>query len=268
MLDRLACPVCGEGLDRQGGTLRCPSGHSFDVARQGYVNLLAGDAPAGLGDTASMVAARAGFLALGHYASVTAALVEAVGPARRVLDAGAGPAHHLAGVVEADPGRRGLALDASKHAARRAARAHPRVEAVVADVWRGLPVRAGSVDAVLDVFAPRHGAEFARVLAPGGALVVVTPTPRHLRELVDTLGLLEVDARKEERLDRELGEHFAERERREVEFGMRLDREALGLLVAMGPSAHHAGPASADMLADPVEVTASVTVRRYEPRAG
>jgi SAM-dependent methyltransferase len=171
VLDQLACPVCGEGLARRDATLRCRNGHSFDVARQGYVNLLTGAVPAGLGDSAAMVAARADFLAAGHYRPITEALVRAAGGARRIVDVGAGPGHHLAAVAGAVPGRRGLALDASKHAARRAARAHPRVEAVVADVWRGLPLRDGAVDAVLDVFAPRHGAEFARVLAPGGALI-------------------------------------------------------------------------------------------------
>jgi 23S rRNA (guanine745-N1)-methyltransferase len=265
MFDCLACPVCGEGLARHDAALRCPRGHAFDLARQGYVNLLAGDVPARLGDTAQMVAARADFLAAGHYAPVTAALTAAVGGAQRVVDVGAGPGHHLAAVVEAAPGRRGLALDASKHAARRAARAHPRVEAAVADVWRGLPLRDGSVDAVLDVFAPRHGSEFARVLAPGGSLVVVTPTGRHLAELSAPLGLLAVDERKQERLDRELGGHFAEQGRDELEFVMTLDREAVGLLVAMGPSAHHADPAAVGSVPEPVEVTASVTVRRYAP---
>jgi 23S rRNA (guanine745-N1)-methyltransferase len=267
MLDRLACPVCGEGLARRGATLTCPRGHSYDVARQGYVNLLAGDAPTGLGDTPEMVAARAEFLGAGHYDPLSAALAEAVGDASRVLDAGAGPGHHLAAVVEAAPGRRGLALDASKHAARRAARVHPRVEAAVADVWRGIPVRDGAADAVLDVFAPRHGREFARALAPGGVLVVVTPTERHLRELARPLGLLAVDDRKQERLDRELGEHFAERDRRQLEFTMTLDRGAVGQVVAMGPSAHHTDPAAAADVPDPVRVTASMTVRTYRPRS-
>jgi 23S rRNA (guanine745-N1)-methyltransferase len=169
-------------------------------------------------------------------------------------------------VVQAEPERHGLALDASKHAARRAAHVHPRVQAVVADVWGGLPLADGSVDAVLDVFAPRNGTEFARVLAPGGALLVVTPTERHLTELRASLGLLAVDEHKQERLDRELGGHFAERDRHELEFSMELDHEAVRQVVAMGPSAHHADPAAVETVAGPVEVTASVTLRRYAPR--
>jgi 23S rRNA (guanine745-N1)-methyltransferase len=121
----------------------------------------------------------------------------------------------------------GLALDVSKFAARRAARAHSRVGAVVCDVWRRLPVRTGSAALVLDVFAPRNGAEIARVLHPDGTLALVAPTDRHLAELVEVLGLLTVDPRKQEHLDVALGPHL-ELVRSEVrEFSMTLDQAAV-----------------------------------------
>src|SRR5688572_20694208 len=118
-----------------------------------------------------------------------------------ILDLGAGTGWYLARVLERLPGRQGLALDLSKHALRRAARAHPRIGAVACDAWAPLPLRDGVAALVLSVFAPRDGAEIARVLRPGGALVVVTPTDRHLEPLVSKLGLLTVDERKEERID-------------------------------------------------------------------
>ena len=128
----LACPVCHADLDRIGSAWRCAHGHSFDVARQGYVNL-ATEGAAG-GDDAAMVAARTEFLSGGWYDPLTRrcgdALAEA--PAGAVADLGAGTGHHLAAVVG---DRDGVALDASAYAARRAARAHPRVGAVVADAW-------------------------------------------------------------------------------------------------------------------------------------
>ncbi|MBM0235827.1 23S rRNA methyltransferase, partial [Micromonospora sp. STR1_7] len=84
ILERLRCPVCGEPLaEATAGTaraLRCPRRHSFDLARQGYVNLLAGRAPH-VGDTAEMVAARADFLAAGHYDLISAALADAAAQA-------------------------------------------------------------------------------------------------------------------------------------------------------------------------------------------
>ena len=241
----LACGVCGRDLDRVGGALRCTAGHAFDIARQGYAHLASGR-PAALGDTSAMVAARSDFLAAGHYAPLTAALAQACAElapdARAVLDVGAGPGHHLRAVLERLDGAVGIALDASVPAARRAARAHPRIGAVVADVWRGLPVRSGAVALLLDVFAPRNADEFSRVLAPAGALLVVAPGSGHLAELVGALGLLTVEPGKTERLDARLAGRFILARRREIVVPLRLTRPEVSALAGMGPSAWHARP--------------------------
>ncbi|MFF1795968.1 putative RNA methyltransferase, partial [Kitasatospora sp. NPDC058263] len=110
----LACPHCAQALTPDGRALRCPTGHSFDVAKQGYVSLLAGDAHTGTGDTADMVAARSDFLAAGHYRPIADALAEAaaaVAPDGLVADLGAGTGHYLAHVLDALPDRPGAALD-------------------------------------------------------------------------------------------------------------------------------------------------------------
>ncbi|GAA3515531.1 putative RNA methyltransferase [Actinocatenispora rupis] len=268
-LPYLCCPICAADLTLSDRSLRCPAGHSFDVARQGYVTLLTGFAGPGTGDSAAMVAARAEFLAAGHYSPVVAALAAAADPGPgAVLDLGAGTGHYLAGVLDALPHRVGLALDLSRYALRRAARAHPRIAAVGADTWRPLPVRTGSVGLVLNVFAPRNAAEIHRVLAADGQLLVVTPTPDHLRELVDALGLVGVDADKPRRLADGLA-GFEPGAARRVEFTMRLGHAAAATVVGMGPSARHlSADALADRIAalpDPVEVTASVTVAAYRP---
>lgn len=179
-----------------------------------------------------------------------------------MVDAGAGTGHYLAGAL----GDRavGIALDVSKHALRRAARAHPRIGAVVADVWRPLPVRADTADVVLNVFAPRNAAEFARILRPGGMLVVATPGPGHLRPLVDRLGLLTVDEDKERRLEETLGGRFALAVRDEVEITLSLGHEAVRAVVGMGPSAWHTRTgdlaAKTANLPDPVQVTAAFRI--------
>ena len=217
MLDQavayLCCPHCRGNLLLDGRSLRCRAGHSFDVARQGYASLLGGDARTGTADTAAMVAAREAFLGRGHYARIRAAVADAcaaVGPDPRgcVLDVGAGTGYHLAEALERLPEMKGVALDVSRHALRRAARAHPRMAAVGGDAWRMLPLRDGVVSVALNVFAPRDGDELARVLAPGGALVLVTPTGRHLAEAIAALDLLTVDDRKRERLEGKLGGRF------------------------------------------------------------
>lgn len=155
-----------------------------------------------------------------------------------IVDAGTGTGYYLAAVLEATTQGIGLAFDVSKHAVRRAARAHPRLGAFVADVWRPLPILDETADVVINVFAPRNGPEFRRILRPGGAVIVVTPAREHLSPLVDELGLLSVDAEKESRLARSL-DGFTEAERREVAFDMELGPADILGVVGMGPSAWH-----------------------------
>jgi 23S rRNA (guanine745-N1)-methyltransferase len=276
----LRCPICHDPLELlpgQRGPLRCPRGHSFDQARQGYAQLTT-TALAHTGDTVAMVAARGAFLAAGHYAMITSALRDAAAahwPGGLVLDVGAGTGHHLAGVLDALPAGQaetsayGLATDVSKPAIRIAARAHARADAVICDAWQPLPIADSSVGVLLDVFAPRPGAEFARVVRPDGVLLVVVPTATHLTELVEPLGLLRVDPAKDDRVSGALDAAFSRESRAVHEHVMVLDHTDVATLVQMGPSAHHidvgelAGRIAA--LPDPVAVTASVTLSVYRP---
>ena len=267
--DLLECPHCGQKLTEKSGALACATGHSFDIARQGYVNLLPGGASAGTADTQEMVAARSAFLASGHFRRIDEALADAVASAVDghegcVIDVGAGTGEHLAAVLDRLPHRVGLALDISKHAARRASSAHPRIGAVVCDAWGRLPVRDGVAAAVICVFAPRNAAEFARVLAPGAAFVVVTPTTRHLRELIEPLGMISVDPEKSERIGRSLGERFIKEKVVSVEHPTGLSVTDAVALVSMGPSARHTSSdqlhLSAEALGPGIVATVSVEV--------
>jgi 23S rRNA (guanine745-N1)-methyltransferase len=270
----LRCPVCGQPLATTGATLRCTVGHSYDLARQGYANLLTGSPPAGA-ETAEMIAARAAILDAGHLDPVRTALAEraaaAAGRSRSdpglVVDVGAGTGHYLATVLAALPAHHGLALDVAKAAARRAARCHPRAAAVVADAWRGLPLADDCADLVLDVFAPRNGAEFHRVLRPDGALLVVVPTADHLAELVGPLGLVRVDPAKAERLERSLGAHFVVESEQRYAYPLALSRDHAARLLLMGPNAWHADGLAARLAdwTEPVVVTISVQLNTYRP---
>jgi 23S rRNA (guanine745-N1)-methyltransferase len=259
VLPYLCCPHCGAGFV---APVRCAAGHTFDVARQGYVNLV----PATVsGDSAEMVAARDAFLSAGHYAPIVSAVVAASVGDGCVLDLGAGTGHYLAAVL-AESDRVGIALEVSKPALRRAARAHPRLGAVGADTWGRLPVRDGAVSLVLNVFAPRNAAEIARVLTPDGRLVVVSPTAAHLGELVSALDLLTVAADKAARVSSSLP-GFAVSTQDVCEFVMSLGHGEVTALVGMGPSAWHVDAAAlgerVSALPAPVQVTASVTVTTY-----
>lgn len=272
LLEFLSCPACGGAFRWVEGSLRCPSGHTFDVARQGYVNLLAGNPPPGTADTAEMVQARDEFLREGHYAFLAEVVSRCAAPYLEeglVVDAGAGTGYYLSAVLQRAPSARGLALDISKFALKRAARAHPRLGAVVWDVWRPLPLGSGVAAVVLNIFAPRNAPEFRRILAPKGILLVVTPTAAHLRELVSALGLLSVDSRKEERLDETLTPFFRLETREEHAFSLTLSPAQVETLVRMGPSAHHIGPEELQQriarLPVPVSVTVSFALSVYHP---
>ncbi len=272
----LRCPLCGQPLAHRDTSLRCPGGHTFDIARQGYASLLTGGkVPAGA-DTQAMVAARDAFLAAGHYRPLAEALATEAAGAQvprdgTVLDAGTGTGYYLAAVLDALPSAQGIGLDLSKYALRRATRAHPRLAAAVWDVWRPLPLPDHHVDLLINVFAPRNGPEFHRVLRPGGTLLVITPTARHLSGLPrERLGLLAVDPDKEARLRRTLEGHFEPAGSRVVEYRAELPPADLARLIAMGPSVHHLDTdATRAWLAEhpgPVPVVVSVTLSRYAPR--
>lgn len=243
-LAALACPHCASPLAEATGTLRCDRKHCFDVARQGYVNLSAGRM-SHRGDTAEMVAARERFLASGHYdqvAQVVGELCEKAlesGPDGVIVEVGAGTGWLLARLISAILERSGVAIDASKHAARRAARAHPRIASVVADAWGRLPLRDLTAAVIVSCFAPRNIPEFARALAPTGSLIVVTPAEDHLAELIERLGLLAVDREKPARLETALVDRFEAHERVDLRFSAVLAHDELVDLIAMSPNAHH-----------------------------
>lgn len=187
----LCCPVCGQGLERDQKAYRCPKGHGFDRAASGYVHLLP---PKEMhsklpGDNGEMVAARAAFLSKGYYQALrdalahqAAGLLEGVGsPA--VLDAGCGEGYYTAGLWDAlaQGGRvpRLAGLDLSKYALRRAAKRVPQAEFVAGSLFH-LPVEAGLLHLVTDIFAPVCPQEFRRVLRDDGSLLLAVPAADHL----------------------------------------------------------------------------------------
>jgi 23S rRNA (guanine745-N1)-methyltransferase len=270
VITHLRCPVCRESLSPAERALRCARGHSFDIARQGYVDLTAGRA-AHTGDTPEMVAARESLLAAGHFEPLAAAIAEEAAGPGLVVEVGAGTAHYLARYVRRN-GNVGIAIDTSKAALRRAARADERIGAVRADIWQGLPIADGAAAAILDVFAPRSGPEFARVLRPDGRLIVATPGEGHLAELVDALGLIRVDPAKRERLHKSLEPALILAAARRVRTALALTRADAHALVGMGPSAWHTDPAAIakalDAMPEPIAATLDVDLTVWQlPRS-
>lgn len=240
----LACPLCGGTLTREEATYRCPAGHSYDVARQGYVNLLPPSAHTGTADTPEMLDARQSVLAGLHFRPLVEHVAEAVASTARdrpgcIVDVGAGTGEYLAAVLGLLPGRAGIAFDISRHACRRSARAHLAITSAVCDAWQYLPLADGVASVIMSVFAPRNAEEFARVLVPGGAVVIVAPAPDHLGELVDALALVTVDAGKADRLERKFGSLFERTSTERYTASARLSAGEAAAITGMGPSARH-----------------------------
>src|ERR1700733_4940969 len=155
------CPVCAGHVLLGDDQVTCDRGHSFDIARQGYVSLAGGRGGPGTGDSAAMVMARDRFLGGGHYqpladaVSALAARSDRGGPGLG-LDLAGGTGYFLARVLDALPSRQGACVDLSAPALRRAARAHPRAAALGADAWQALPLADGAAALVLSVFRPRN----------------------------------------------------------------------------------------------------------------
>ena len=227
--------------------------------KRGYISLLGGGTKL-IGDSAAMLAARDAVLDSGAFAALSDTVASAA-RGSRILDAGAGTGHYLRSVLTALPDARGLALDLSPAAAARAIRSSERIDGVVADTWRPLPVRTAVADTVLDVFAPRNLPEFHRVLRPSGTLLVVVPRPDHLAELRVAGAMLNIPGDKADEVVAAATDLFALDTREHVRATLELDDRLRHALVAMGPSAHHASQtapavASATLSIDLVRLTA------------
>lgn len=283
VIDLLADPTDGTLLsagDDQWHTLVSESGHSYDVARQGYVTLAGGAGLRYSGDDASMIDARETFLSGGHFAPFVEAqshhleaVLDEAGVAHdaqpALVEVGAGTGYYLSHALDLIEGSRGIGIDVSTAAAKRLASVHPRVGSVVADAWSRLPIRTGSIDAISVVFAPRNAAEFARILAPKGQVVVLTAEVGHLSELRDPLGIIDVEEGKVQRMIAQASGHLVPLGESDiVEFTMNLDQASIAAQIGMSPSARHI---HADVLKERIEnlpETMEVTARAAVTRLG
>ena len=179
----LLCPLCGGVLTKNDRAWQCENRHSFDIARQGYVNLLPVQNKRSLqpGDTKEQVVSRRAFLDGGFYAPIRDALCRLAadhGCAGPILDIGCGEgyyASHLASALNTDL----VGLDISKEAVRYAAGRYKNALWLCASAAR-LPVADHSVGLITSLFALTIPEEFRRVLRPDGAFIQVLAAEDHL----------------------------------------------------------------------------------------
>lgn len=219
------CPICCGALFLREKSLCCDARHTFDVARQGYVNLLARQTSGLYGDQALFMARRAVYEA-GFFHPVMYAIREMTQGGGVMLDAGCGEGSLLYGVLK--PGQAGIGLDIAKRAVAMAAGRYKGIHWCVGDLC-AMPLRDASVDTLLNVLTPANYHEFARVLKRSGTFVKVTPNPGHLAEIRELVGKAAPSA------EAEFPSHLRLVDRRTVRYTVPCDTELYACIYAMTP---------------------------------
>lgn len=261
----LICPICGNPLTRSERSYRCGSNHSFDIARQGYVNLLPVQQKHSIdpGDTREQVLARRAFLDTGTYAPILEAVTELAqkwGASGGILDVGCGEGYYCAGLSRA----LGLPLtgvDISKEAVRCAAARYKGPNWLCATAAH-LPVADGSVGLLTSLFALTLEAEYARVLRDGGLYIQVLAAPDHLMSLKKII-YENLTGKPKDSVPALSG--FTLLESRSVSFDFRLQGEEILWLFSMTPHLFRIGKSGAQRLVETqvLEDRASCVVNVY-----
>lgn len=265
---QLCCPLDGALLTLCDRTWRCEHGHSFDVAKQGYVNLLPvqNKRSKDPGDSKAMVQARSRFLGKGFYAPLAEALAATVlaQPVGALLDAGCGEGYYLRQVLdtagsqstETSTGLSAAALDISKWAVQAAAKRDHRVACLVASN-SSIPVPDSSIDTLLCVFGFPVESEFKRVLSDAGRLIMVDPAPDHLRELKQVI----YDEVKDKPLNLPVSEAWQLASEQRVTFSVELpSRDVIHDLLTMTPHLYRASSAGRERAEALTSLTVTVDV--------
>ncbi|UAA38203.1 23S rRNA (guanine(745)-N(1))-methyltransferase [Paraneptunicella aestuarii] len=233
------CPACDAELIKQHTTWRCTNNHSYDQAKEGYVNLLLANQKRSKepGDNKAMINARRAFLERGFYRPLAVKLAELItqfthnNPCH-IFDAGCGEGYYLNVIkqqLEADQKTVTTnGCDISKVAIQKAAKKYKDCHFAVASSFH-LPVVSDSQDAVIQVFAPGSHEEVHRILADDGIWLHVSPAANHLHQLKDLI----YDTAQTHEANQESIDGFSEVTNEELSFEIQLDdtKDTLNLLM-------------------------------------
>lgn len=233
----IICPLCRHALERGPKVWRCDKGHSFDVAREGYVNLLPVQHKNSRdpGDDPQMVMARREFLQAGHYQPLREAVLKLLAPlqAQSVLDIGCGEGYYTDVFTQVES--EVIGLDIARPAIRLAAKRYPEITWLVGS-GALLPLANASVDVVSNMFTQLHIYEMQRVLKLDGHVLVVTPAPDHLWSIREQL-FDEVRAHDPDKFLTGFEALFELQSQQQVRFPLSLNQQGLQQLLQMTPYA-------------------------------
>ena len=263
----LLCPICGELLTKQDKSYRCASNHSFDIARQGHVNLLPVQRKRSLnpGDTAEQVVSRRAFLDGGFYAPIRdtlCALAQDHGCAGPILDVGCGEGYYSAGLAQTLNAEL-LGLDISKEAVRYAAGRYKNATWICASAAH-LPVKDQSVGLLTSLFALTMPEEFKRVLRQDGAYIQVLAAEDHLLGLKN---IIYPELHHKEKFSTPEIPGFRLVESRSLRFTFTVEGEQVQNLLSMTPHVYRISKEGAENLrkTQTLTDTASCVLNLYRP---
>ncbi|HAV4525115.1 TPA: methyltransferase domain-containing protein [Acinetobacter baumannii] len=264
----LMCPVCRQRLELVSKTWRCEQGHSYDIAKQGYVNLhvVQHKHSKNPGDTPESVDARRAFLQGGYYQPLQQAVVHLLKDlkAKMVLDIGCGEGYYTSAMQQVV--EQCIGVDIAKNAVQRAAKLNDKVTWVVG-TGATLPVIDQSMDVCTSLFSPIPQTEILRVLKDDGYLIVVTPATDHLYAMREAL-FEQVNPHSPQKFVEQLQDLFELKEQQVIDAPLVLDQQALKNLIAMTPYAYKASPERRMQLEQKahLQVTASFQIYLFQKR--
>lgn len=236
----LMCPVCRQQLELQDRTWACENLHSFDVAKQGYVNLHVvqhkhSKTP---GDTPESVSARREFLSAGHYAPLLSTIKTILQDLNvsTLLDIGCGEGYYTASMQK--DVQHCVGVDIAKNAVQHAAKTNSAVTWVVG-TGAVLPVQDHSVDICTSLFSPIPQEEICRVLKNNGYCLVVTPASQHLYNMREAL-FEQVNPHEPQKFVEQMDSRFELINQQQVDAPLDLSANDLKNLIAMTPYAYKA----------------------------
>ncbi|HAV3438802.1 methyltransferase domain-containing protein [Acinetobacter baumannii] len=262
----LMCPVCRQRLELVSKTWRCEQGHSYDIAKQGYVNLhvVQHKHSKNPGDTPESVDARRAFLQGGYYQPLQQAVVHLLKDlkAKMVLDIGCGEGYYTSAMQQVV--EQCIGVDIAKNAVQRAAKLNDKVTWVVG-TGATLPVIDQSMDVCTSLFSPIPQTEILRVLKDDGYLIVVTPATDHLYAMREAL-FEQVNPHTPQKFVEQLQDLFELKEQQVIDAPLVLDQQALKNLIAMTPYAYKASPERRMQLEQKahLQVTASFQIYLFQ----
>ena len=263
----LLCPICGELLTKQDKSYRCASNHSFDIARQGHVNLLPVQRKRSLnpGDTAEQVVSRRAFLDGGFYTPIRdalCALAKDHGCTGPILDVCCGEGYYSAGLAQTLNAEL-LGLDISKEAVRYAAGRYKNATWICASAAH-LPVKDQSVGLLTSLFALTMPEEFQRVLRQDGAYIQVLAAEDHLLGLKN---IIYPELHHKEKFSTPEIPGFRLVESRPLQFTFTVEGEQVQNLLSMTPHVYRISKAGAENLRQTQKLTdtASCVLNLYRP---